>query len=180
VSSCARCASPLRSGIRFCTACGEPLGTATLLREPPGPEPVPLVVTPTRQASSPPARSRAARWAFATGLLPFLTSGLGNALVSQWGPTTESAGQSLVVGQWPLPVVLAVVVVIVNTGLILTCALTGSRALRETADPSTAGRSLALWGLGAGAVNLALLVVGLLQLVSTLAPVLAQGSVGSV
>ncbi|MDO8338988.1 MAG: zinc ribbon domain-containing protein [Microcella sp.] len=130
--------------------------------------------TSGRRYSPPPARSTAATWALVTGLLPLLVSIFGNAVTTELGTQALKATASGVTsGAWA-PVFVALSLVFVSNAALLTvCAITGVRGIRETSNGVTRGRPLAVSGLAAGAVNVVLLVAGLVISISGLSAVLA-------
>jgi len=71
-------------------------------------------------------------------------------------------------------VLVAIATVFVLTaGALTVCGILSMRALQETASGAVRGRPLAIAGLAAGAVNLALWVVGLVVTVGSLGAVVA-------
>ncbi|MBA8847583.1 hypothetical protein [Microcella alkalica] len=127
-----------------------------------------------RRYSPPPVRSTAATWALVTGLLPLLVSLFGNTVTTHLGTEAiEATASGVTSGAWA-PVFVALSLVFVSNAALLTvCAITGVRGIRETANGVTRGRPLAVSGLAAGAVNLVLLVAGLVISISGLSTVLA-------
>lgn len=115
-----------------------------------------------RRYSPPPARSAAATWAFATGLLPLPISVAGNLLTTRLGLDAVAATESgVTTGAWAPVFVALALVFVANAALLTVCAIMGGRGIRETGNGVTKGRGLAVVGLSAGAVNLALWVAGL-------------------
>jgi len=104
-----------------------------------------------------------------TGLAPFIVSVTGNLVASALGVEAVrrvQAGDEQ--GAWAPVLVALSVVFVVNAGLLASCGVLGSRALRETGNGITRGRPLAIAGLAVGGVNLVLWVVGLVSTVSGL------------
>ena len=115
-----------------------------------------------RRYSPPPARSAAATWAFATGLLPLPISVAGNLLTTRLGLDAVAATESgVTTGAWAPVFVALALVFVANAALLTVCAIMGGRGIRETGNGVTKGRGLAVAGLSAGAVNLALWIAGL-------------------
>ena len=129
--------------------------------------------SPGRRYSPPPARSTSATWALVTGLLPLLVSIFGNAVTTELGTQAlEATASGVTSGAWA-PVFIALSLVFVaNAALLTVCAITGVRGIRETSNGITRGRPLAVSGLAAGAVNVVLLVAGLVISISGLSAVL--------
>lgn len=127
-----------------------------------------------RRYTPPPARSRAATWALVTGILPVVVSVLGNLLTAELGRQAVAATEAgVTTGAWAPVFVSLSVVFVVNAALLTVCAITGTRGVRETGNGVTRGRGLAVAGLAAGAVNLVLLVAGLVISISGFSTVLA-------
>lgn len=161
----------------------EPVPVTVLEPEPesvpePAPEPsdrhvdannIPARIPGRGRWAPPPARSKAATWTLVTGLAPFVVSVVGNLAASALGVEAVrrvQAGEEQ--GAWASVLVVLALVFVLNAGLLATCGVLGTRALRETANGITHGRPLAIAGLAVGGVNLVLWVVGLLSTVSGL------------
>lgn len=115
-----------------------------------------------RRYSPPPERSSAATWALVTGLLPLPISVVGNLLTTRLGlDAVEATEAGITTGAWAPVFVALAVVFVVNAALLTVCAIMGGRGVRETGNGVTKGRGLAVAGLAAGAVNLALWLAGL-------------------
>ncbi len=126
-----------------------------------------------RRYSPPPARSSAASWALVTGLLPLLVSIFGNAVTTELGTQAlEATASGVTSGAWAPVFVALSLVFVANAALLTVCAITGVRGIRETSNGITRGRPLAVSGLAAGAVNVVLLVAGLVISISGLSAVL--------
>lgn len=126
-----------------------------------------------RRYSPPPARSSAATWALVTGLLPLLVSIFGNAVTTELGTQAlEATASGVISGAWAPVFVALSLVFVANAALLTVCAITGVRGIRETSNGITRGRPLAVSGLAAGAVNVVLLVAGLVISISGLSAVL--------
>lgn len=145
---------------------------------PSAPSPAPLDRQPAgrssgRRYSPPPARSSAATWALVTGLLPLLVSIFGNAVTTELGTQAlEATASGVTSGAWAPVFVALSLVFVANAALLTVCAITGVRGIRETSNGITRGRPLAVSGLAAGAVNVVLLVAGLVISISGLSAVL--------
>lgn len=143
------------------------------------PEQQPRHATPAgrsapRRYSPPPARSTAATWAFATGLLPLPISVVGNLLTTRLGLDAVAATDSgVTTGAWAPVFVALALVFVANAALLTVCAIMGGRGIRETGNGVTKGRGLAVAGLSAGAVNLALWIAGLVITLSGFSTALA-------
>ncbi|KRF32568.1 hypothetical protein ASG83_00400 [Yonghaparkia sp. Soil809] len=130
--------------------------------------------TSGRRYSPPPVRSTAASWALVTGLLPLLVSIFGNAVTTELGTEAlEATASGVTSGAWAPVFVALSLVFVANAALLTVCAITGVRGIRETSNGITRGRPLAVSGLAAGAVNVVLLVAGLVISISGLSAVLA-------
>ena len=146
---------------------------------PSAPSPPPLDRQPAgrssgRRYSPPPARSTSATWALVTGLLPLLVSIFGNAVTTELGTQAlEATASGVTSGAWAPVFVALSLVFVANAALLTVCAITGVRGIRETSNGITRGRPLAVSGLAAGAVNVVLLVAGLVISISGLSAVLA-------
>lgn len=189
MQNCAACSAPLRDGARFCTQCGVEVRVASPVASAPvappaspdtdeirvdDSEPIPARIPPQRRGARIAVRSTAATWALVSGVAPLVLSVVGNLVSSQLGVAAlvqvESGNPQ---GAWaPVLTVLALVFV-GNAALLTVCAITGTRAIRETANGITRGRGLAVAGLAAGGVNLVLWLVGIVVTVSQLNIVLA-------
>lgn len=120
-----------------------------------------------RRYSPPPERSSAATWSLVTGLLPLPISVAGNLLTTRLGlDAVEATEAGITTGAWAPVFVALAVVFVVNAALLTVCAIMGGRGVRETGNGVTKGRGLAVAGLAAGAVNLALWLAGLAITVS--------------
>lgn len=145
---------------------------------PSAPSPPPLDRQPAgrssgRRYSPPPARSTSATWALVTGLLPLLVSIFGNAVTTELGTQAlEATASGVTSGAWAPVFVALSLVFVANAALLTVCAITGVRGIRETSNGITRGRPLAVSGLAAGAVNVVLLVAGLVISISGLSAVL--------
>lgn len=129
--------------------------------------------TSSRRYAPPPARSTAATWALVTGLLPLLVSIFGNAVTTELGTQAlEATASGVTSGAWAPVFVALSLVFVANAALLTVCAITGVRGIRETSNGITRGRPLAVSGLAAGAVNVVLLVAGLVISISGLSAVL--------
>lgn len=162
LAACLNCAAPQRDGLRFCTQCGIRIDGAAdvrITRAAPGSsEPA----RAPRRYAPPPSRSRAATRALVTGTLPLGVSVAGNLATADLGRRTLATTEATVTsGAWAPVVVVLVVVFVVNAALLTVCVTSGTRAIRETGNGITRGRTRAVTGLAAGLVNLALLISGL-------------------
>lgn len=99
---------------------------------------------------------------------------LGNLVTARLGRDAIAATEAGVTsGAWAPVFVALAVVFVVNAALLTVCAISGVRGIRETGNGVTKGRGLAVAGLAAGAVNLVLLVIGLVISISGFSAVLA-------
>ena len=188
MASCTTCRSPLRERARFCTRCGSavvaapPVPEPVVAAPPEAPEPV-VAATPEAREEVParipvaplttePQRSAAALGALVAGIAPILISVVGNLVAAELARRALGDGAPAD-GAWA-PVLVAIATVFVLTaGALTVCGILSMRALQGTASGAVRGRPLAIAGLAAGAVNLALWVVGLVVTVGSLGAVVA-------
>ena len=126
-------------------------------------------------SSRPPAtRSTAATWSLVTGIAPLVLSVVGNLVATELGVAAlarvENGDPD---GAWAAVFVVLAVMFVGNAALMTVCGITGTRAIRETANGITRGRALAVAGLAAGGVNLVLWIAGLAVTVGGLNAVLS-------
>lgn len=189
---CVACAAPLRATARFCTQCGTavdaravppvtPEPDASAVEQAPAasnaapePEVIPARIPHERRTTRPLERSTAATWALVAGTTPLVVSIVGNLVSAQLGVAALAqvqAGDPQ--GAWAPVVTVLALVFVGNAALLTVCAICGVRGIRETANGITRGRGVAVAGLSAGGVNLALWLAGLVVTVSGLNSVLA-------
>lgn len=182
--TCTACQASVRDGARFCTRCGSamnaipdaPASSSEPATEPPEvlPSAIPARIAPRVHSRRPADRSTVATWALITGVAPLVLSVVGNLMASELGVIAlgriENGEPE---GAWAAVFVVLAVMFVGNAVLLTVCGITGTRAIRETANGVTRGRALAVAGLAAGGVNLVLWVAGLVVTVGGLNAVLS-------